>query len=178
MRKIIKSRSFRGFILIEPLGILAATIMLVTFPVAQHNGEKDRQVTCSSNQKQIWIATAMYVQENDDTLPVVDAVIWSCLDVKGKVLECPANRKDRKKSYAYNKNLSDKSVTEIMVPDEIALTADSDRKDISMTSIADIALRHGEKKEAAIVAFVDGHVAWLNKNSIENVLFKYEQSKI
>jgi len=174
IKKFTKRRALNGFILAESLMVLTATIMLVTYPVMQYKGQKTRDTTCISNQKQIALATAMYVQENDYTLPIVDENLWNLIDVGGKILECPFKREDKSFSYAYNQNLSDKSVTEIIIPAEIALTADSDREDSKMTEIADITLRHrGGETVGAVISFVDGHVVWLNERSVENVLFKY-----
>jgi len=171
--KKIDFRSFRGFILIEPVMVVAATFMLIAYPLTQPSREEARQTTCVSNQKQIALATIMYAYENDETLPIVDDSIWANIDIKGKILTCPSNRKDRSFSYAYNKNLSDVPLNKIDIPTDIALTADSDREDSKMTEFSDIALRHRmDETTAAIVSFVDGHVAWQDEYDVEYILFK------
>jgi len=175
--KKIKFPTFRGFIIAEPIIIAATTLMLVAYPLAtQPHSEKARQSTCTSNQKQVALATLLYCYENDETFPAVSenvGEVWELIDVYAKILECPSNRNNRSFSYAYNTNLSNLSLEKIPIPTEVALTADSDREDSKMIETTDIALRHriGETT-AAIVSFTDGHVAWMSEDSINDVLFK------
>jgi len=172
MRKI-KIRSFSGFMLAEPIIVVAASLMLVAYPFTQPSREQARQTTCTSNQKQIALASAMFIQENDETFPIVDGSVWACIDIKGKILACPSNRNDKSFSYAYNKNLSDIPLNKINNYTEIALTADSDREDGQMAEAADVALRHRmSETTAAIISFVDGHVALVSEDNLGDVLFK------
>jgi len=178
MMKFIKFRALRGFIIAEPVIIVAATFMLVAYPLAtQPHGEKARQTTCTSNQKQLALATAMYIQENDEMFPPVGndiGELWRLIDVRGKISECPSNRNDRSFSYAYNANLSNLSLGKVRVPEEVVLTADSDREDGKMTEAADIALRHRNREResvCAILSFTDGHVALHNEERVNNVKF-------
>jgi len=173
IKKFTKRRALNGFILAESLMVLTATIMLVTYPVMQYKGQKTRDTTCISNQKQIALASAMFIQENDETFPIVDGSVWACIDIKGKILACPSNRNDKSFSYAYNKNLSDIPLNKINNYTEIALTADSDREDGQMAEAADVALRHRmSETTAAIISFVDGHVALVSEDNLGDVLFK------
>ena len=170
----IKFRSFRGFMLAEPIIVLAAAVMFVAYPaITQPHGEEARQTTCVSNQKQIALATMMYVQENDEKFPPVDNKTWELIDVGGKLLECPSNRNDRSISYSYNANLSRLSLGKIYDPTEVALTADSDNENSKMTKISDIALRHRKDESAyAIVAFTDGHVVLQSEARLRDIKFK------
>ncbi|MEO7718072.1 MAG: DUF1559 domain-containing protein [Capsulimonas sp.] len=61
----------RGFTLIELLVVIAiiSIIAALLFPVFAKVREKARQTTCSSNQRQIALATLQYIQDNDEVLP-------------------------------------------------------------------------------------------------------------
>src|SRR5262245_36399887 len=67
-----RSASKRAFTLIELLVVIAiiAILAAILFPVFAQAREKARQATCTSNLRQIATATAMYLQDYDDTFPV------------------------------------------------------------------------------------------------------------
>src|ERR671935_460042 len=62
-----------AFTLIELLVVIAiiAILAAILFPVFARAREQARKTTCSSNIKNITLATLMYVQDNDETFPVV-----------------------------------------------------------------------------------------------------------
>src|SRR5204862_3254417 len=64
-----------AFTLIELLVVIAiiAILAAILFPVFAQAREKARQTGCLSNLKQIGLATNMYMQDYDETVP------WSCL---------------------------------------------------------------------------------------------------
>jgi len=60
-----------GFTLIELLVVIAiiAILAAILFPVFAQAREKARQAACLSNMKQLGLALAMYVQDNDEMFP-------------------------------------------------------------------------------------------------------------
>src|ERR1035438_8303880 len=62
----------QGFTLIELLVVIAiiAILAAILFPVFAKVREKARQTSCTSNEKQLGLAFAQYVQDNDETYPV------------------------------------------------------------------------------------------------------------
>jgi prepilin-type N-terminal cleavage/methylation domain-containing protein len=71
----------RGFTLIELLVVIAiiAILAAILFPVFARAREQARKSTCTSNIKNITLATLMYVQDYDETFPVVarSGVEWT-----------------------------------------------------------------------------------------------------
>jgi len=63
-----------GFTLIELLVVIAiiAILAAILFPVFAQAREKARQTSCLSNLKQIGLGFMQYVQDNDETYPLVD----------------------------------------------------------------------------------------------------------
>jgi len=64
-----------GFILIELLVVIAiiAILAAILFPVFATAREKARATTCTSNLKQLGIAFAQYIQDNDETYPIAQS---------------------------------------------------------------------------------------------------------
>jgi prepilin-type N-terminal cleavage/methylation domain-containing protein/prepilin-type processing-associated H-X9-DG protein len=67
----MRQRGRSGFTLIELLVVIAviAVLAAILFPVFTHAREKARQTLCLSNLKQLGAATALYMQDWDETLP-------------------------------------------------------------------------------------------------------------
>lgn len=75
-------RSRQGFTLIELLAcmVVFAIVMALLFPVFARAREKGRQAACMSNARQLGYASSIYVQDYDETYPLV-------LYVEGDTLE-------------------------------------------------------------------------------------------
>ncbi len=65
-------QSKRGFTLIELLVVIAiiAILAAILFPVFAKAREKARQATCTSNYKQVGLASMQYVQDYDEMFPI------------------------------------------------------------------------------------------------------------
>ena len=65
-------RRTNAFTLIELLVVIAiiAILAAILFPVFAQAREKARAISCMSNLRQIGFASAMYTQDNDETLPL------------------------------------------------------------------------------------------------------------
>lgn len=91
----------RAFTLIELLVVIAiiAILAAILFPVFAQAREKARQTACLSNCKQIGTATIMYVQDYDETLPLINMAYPQTNSVN-----CYANFKWQDGLYPYIKN--------------------------------------------------------------------------
>jgi len=65
-----------GFTLIELLVVIAiiAILAAILFPVFAQAREKARQITCTSNEKQMGLAVLQYLQDNDEQFPFLQYI--------------------------------------------------------------------------------------------------------
>lgn len=103
----MRFRPTRGFTLIELLVVIAiiAILAAILFPVFAQAREKARGISCLSNVRQIGTATALYVQDYDETYPMnfymgsngpqpCVSVVWVNLVpyIKNtQIFQCPSN---------------------------------------------------------------------------------------
>jgi len=186
----------RGFTLIELLVAIAiiAILAAILFPVFARAREKARQASCLSNVKQLALATAMYVQDWDETLPVAIGGLpgmsrfWTTLElvepyVRNQQLHfCPSDKQGSvdmsmypglgRYSYVWNK-----AAFAYMVPGMPAgrVVSLAEVPYPSETTVffdghivmmgGPVLLTHHRHNEGANVSFLDGHAKWHQKNS-------------
>ncbi|HEY3417820.1 MAG TPA: type II secretion system protein, partial [Armatimonadota bacterium] len=169
----MKSRALRGFTLIELLVVIAIISMLASMlmPVYSKAREKARQTMCISNQHQIWLAFAMWIQDHDETLPEASS-FWYDLQtdysVSEKILICPTKGKSMPIGYLYNNAISGLALGDIPKPDRTLVTIDGIHQGTSnphtedniLYTAQDVDLRHNSH---AVCSFVDGHIGLENE---------------
>jgi len=123
-----------------------ALIAAVVYPVFAKAREKARQTQSLSNLRQMAMATMMYAQDNDESLPVINttADIKATLNLSDAVCTQPASQLP----YLFNTSISGKSLGDIPPHDAPDLVLFYEQ-----TPTAD-----GMRG----VAFLDGHVALLS----------------
>jgi prepilin-type N-terminal cleavage/methylation domain-containing protein/prepilin-type processing-associated H-X9-DG protein len=165
----------RGFTLIELLVVIAiiAILAAILFPVFGKAREKARQAQCTSNQKQMALAIAMYSQENQEKLPIGftdatplngvynategDQLVWiNDINIPQKMLQCPSREKTASTTgtrydYMYNNTLSGLALGDISAPASTVLTSDAQGPAGTFTTV----FPHNGK---VISSYVDGHV--------------------
>ena len=101
-----KHPSTFGFTLIELLVVIAiiAIIAAILFPVFAQAREKAREITCVSNARQVGISVRMYVQDNDEAMPIFEMYNTSA---SGGAPGTPGHRgvEDEVAAYAKSKGL-------------------------------------------------------------------------
>ena len=166
----IKNRPFNGFTLIELLVVIAiiAILAAILFPVFGKAREKARQMSCSSNQRQIATSIHIWAQDHNEALPMT-ASIWSDINLKSGITQCPTAGKNIDNSYVYNATLSNLSIGKLDNPSAVYLTADGINsatagKPANIASAAtNIDARHSNK---VVASFLDGHVSQVIKDDL------------
>jgi len=182
-----------GFTLIELLVVIAiiAILAAILFPVFARAREKARQASCLSNARQLGLATAMYVQDYDEMLPVAVGMnatgtqFWTTIEllepyVKNRQIRlCPSDPQGSvdfstfpglsRYSYGWNKDLFAYMLPGIAVGTLRAL-ADVPYPAETVTFFDGTLRAMGvytvhRHNRGANVAFLDGHAKWHGETS-------------
>jgi prepilin-type N-terminal cleavage/methylation domain-containing protein len=167
------SHSRRGFTLIELLVVIAiiAILAAILFPVFAKAREKARTNSCLNNQRQIAVAIAMYVQDNEETfMPDPITASWATYLKpynEPSIYDCPTmtgKGNNDKPEYGFNASLFGVALGDVSKAAFACLTIDIVKTAMtgtySVTTMdTDVADRHNG---AAILACVDGHVDVVN----------------
>ncbi len=187
MRTVTRSR---GFTLIELLVVIAiiAILAAILFPVFAKAREKARQNTCMNNQRQLALAVMMYVQDHAETFPPAkgwNGLLSSAYGAKGEVWDCPSithvgNETAPDYFYVAGSFLSGVALGDVKDPVLAPLMLDLAEPSENPPYIHDGGANDVEQavlqvdsrhNNGAVVAYVDGHVAWLPSNNITAALF-------
>jgi prepilin-type N-terminal cleavage/methylation domain-containing protein/prepilin-type processing-associated H-X9-DG protein len=185
----------RGFTLIELLVVIAiiAILAAILFPVFAKAREKARQTTCLNNQRQIAAAILMWVQDHDETFPVANTWVSdmnASYGITGKVWDCQSTSFKGTESapdyfYVGGSFLSNAAIGDIKEPtlapmvSELASPADNKpyitedplypNNAANAVNICD----RGRHNSGCTFSYVDGHVGWVTKASINAGTFAW-----
>lgn len=185
------TRAQTGFTLIELLVVIAIIAILasILFPVFARAREKARQSSCLSNQKQLMLAFASYVQDYDETWPISywdplisrwrpDYTYWigelAPYIKNTQVLLCPGNMAGSSQcGYLYNATLNQLNDGAIGNPSErvaIACSRSSthwaldSRQYVGYAPAPSNCRIKDQHNEGANHGFCDGHAKWYHRS--------------
>jgi len=157
------NRARSAFTLVEILVVIVIIAVLVAFllPVLSKAREKSRQTTCMNNQRQLWIALDMAIQDKKEEYPgtagVADGNAWrkelQPYVQSDKLWRCPSNRNEQGETdYGLNFNMYGLPRGALTEPSITLALADA--KGPLIRTQDDIDLRHNNRY---IATFADGH---------------------
>ncbi len=190
-----------GFTLIELLVVIAiiAILAAILFPVFARAREKARQASCQSNEKQIGLGIAMYLQDYDEMYPnrnmvwlpaasgtpaqwgvldpyVKNAQIWTCPSAKtvafGYGVCCGFIRRQEWSPMVQDSALINAPAEKIFLWDSSATIQHWPLCQNSGSACHDgnISARHND---GANCLFCDGHVKWLSDQAMRRSTNNY-----
>ena len=184
MKRLRDKFGSTGFTLIELLVVIAIIALLASMllPALVQAREMARRIKCTSNLRQLGLATLMYVEDYDGHFPVMNdsgtgGMAWgnrlhSEYISNLKTFECPSDTPPYQANcpsganlgYGMNENISGMRYGSVKTPTEIVLYLDSEGININSACCDDqgassrFVKRHND---GGNVLFVDGHVDWL-----------------
>ncbi len=187
-------RKKSGFTLIELLVVIAiiAILAAILFPVFAKAREKARQASCSSNLKQIGLACTMYFQDYDERLlhyrheaPGNTSILWRDMIApyikNTQIFTCPSAATEQ--GYGWNYRYlgwpnaggtsasAASSLAEVTSVAETVMIGEANYSVVFNPWQAPAATLHDlytkyRHNDGTNLAFVDGHVKWLNKSTV------------
>lgn len=167
-----------GFTLVELLVVIAILAVLASMllPALSQAKEKARQTTCTSNQHHIYLAITMYLQDNNETYPLVSSV-WNGVDAQ--ILRCPTQQNllgenpppgsGTVNDYLYSKFIAGKALGDVRFPTDEIFCADAapldgpgdgNRTANVLATPGDLSFRHND---GFIATFCDGHAEMMKE---------------
>ena len=144
---------FVKWIVLISIALVALVILFPMFPQKRHT---PRRIVCLMNQKQLALAVLMYTQEHDGMLPSSDQWV-SETGIPAQWLRCPMATADLDMSYAYHRELSQRTLEEFKGQEaDTPLTFDARE--------GQPAFRHNNGLNAS---YLDGHVEFKKDFSLQ-----------
>jgi len=130
--------------------------------------ETAKDTTCVSNVKQICLGIVQYVQDNDQRFPDADKWVDEVYPyIKSmQVFQDPQDKPDSKWSYAYNRALSGKKMTDIASPADTVLIFDSNLETKNASDKGESIPKPGRHQGKTVIGFTDGHVSQVDDDKL------------
>ncbi len=179
MRNLSRKKAFTLIEILVVIGIIAL-LAAILFPVLSRAKERARATTCLNNEHQIALAIFQYTQDHGRRFPQPGGEWTTHIKLSdgtdSTIFQCPSEGQDDAagfSDYWFNTDLMGKSDVRVRYPANTLLLGDgpagTPTSNLSPTSAPpwsasdDYAKRHSG---GANYAFADGHVKWLNPDSI------------
>jgi prepilin-type processing-associated H-X9-DG protein/prepilin-type N-terminal cleavage/methylation domain-containing protein len=179
MRNMSRKKAFTLIEILVVIGIIAL-LAAILFPILSRARERARATTCLNDEHQIALAVMQYKQDHERRFPQLDGEWTTNIGLtngtNSAIFQCPSEGQDDSagfSDYFFNTDLMGLSDVRVRYPANTILIGDgpagAPTSNMSPTSLApwsstdDYAKRHSG---GANYAFADGHVKWLNPDSI------------
>ncbi len=135
----------------------------IMLPIVVRLREHERQAASRQHLHQLGLAFIQYVQDHDETMP--DAAHWvdelmPYVMRDASVFHDPSTPLAQKWGYAYNKNLSGKSIAMLQFPASTATFYESTAGVKNASDTGESVPRPDRHRGGTDYAFADGHVKW------------------
>jgi prepilin-type processing-associated H-X9-DG protein len=131
----------------------------LTLPALAKAKEKAQSIVCMNNVKQLCLATIMYSNDHNDTLP--PAATW-CDAIQpqvgsGKVFQCPSGDQGSRSHFAFNARLAGLDLKKITSPGSTVLFFETSGG-WNLSGGPELMLKSPRHGGGIMVGFADGHV--------------------
>jgi len=166
-----KELAIIGLALSGGLMFLQVIPAAILFPVFAQAREQARSASCQSNLKQLSTGILMYAQDHNEQLPPAENWCDSILPyVKNRqIFHCPSAGEAASFGYAFNANLSQRPLSEILRPAETVLLFEAEGGWNASGTASDAVYRHTAGGD---FAFADGHVKWYRPEAAQGLVWE------